>query len=156
MDVVKFLLDEWDSILIVIAVFVAVIWFIKRGEASKLKSILFQLVTKAEQEYGQGTGELKYAVVVDWLYQRMPTILKFLFTPKDINKMVESVLKYAKEKWNTNETLNEYVLTNPVAVNTEHIEAAIQKIANEVIKKEQTEEKVEEISDSEDTEEAKG
>lgn len=156
MDIVKFLLDEWDSILIVIVVFVAVIWFIKRGEASKLKSILFQLVTKAEQEYGQGTGELKYAVVVDWLYQRMPTILKFLFTPKDINKMVESVLKYAKDKWNTNETLNEYVLTNPVAVNTEHIEAAIQKIANEVIKKEQTEEKVEETSDSEDTEEAKG
>ena len=135
MDVLKFIANEWDSILIIVLAIVGVLVMIKRGETQKLKSIIFQLVTKAEQEYGSGTGELKYAVVVDWLYQRMPMILKILFTPKDISKMIESVLTYAKGKWGANEELNRYIHEG-IIYGTENIKETIQKAADEVIKDE--------------------
>jgi len=136
MDILKFIGNEWDSILIVVLLIVGLIFLAKKGETEKLKRILFQLVTKAEQEYGSGTGELKYAVVVDWLYQRIPTILKFLFTPKDISKMIESVLAYAKQKWSTNENLHEYTICEHQHVSTESIDDAVVKAAEEVIPKE--------------------
>ena len=133
MSIINFIIDQWDSILIVIGFLTVVGWFIKKGETSKLKAILFELVTKAEQQYGQGTGELKYAAVADWLYQRIPTILKVLFTPKDISKMIESVLAYAKEKWSTNETMHDMVICEHVPIPHEEIEEGIKEASEEVL-----------------------
>ena len=109
MDVLMFLANNWDSVLVIIAFILIAIVLIKRGESGILKNILFNLVTQAEKEYGEGTGKLKYAVVSDWLYQRIPTVLKFLFTSKDIEKMIEDALTTAKEKWNTNPNLVNYI-----------------------------------------------
>lgn len=105
MVIFDFIVQYWDSILIVIAFIILVLVLIKRGETVILKQILFNLVTKAEQMYGDGTGKLKYAAVADWLYQRIPVVLKFLFTAKDIEHMIESVLETAKIAWGTNEKL---------------------------------------------------
>ena len=105
MMILDFIVQYWDSILIVIAFIILVLVLIKRGETVILKQILFNLVTKAEQMYGDGTGKLKYAAVADWLYQRIPVVLKFLFTAKDIENMIESVLEAAKIAWNTNDKL---------------------------------------------------
>ena len=103
--ILDFIVQYWDSILIVIAFIILILVLIKRGETVILKQILFNLVTKAEQMYGDGTGKLKYAAVADWLYQRIPVVLKFLFTAKDIEHMIESVLEAAKIAWNTNDKL---------------------------------------------------
>lgn len=105
MAIVDFFVNYWDSILIVIGFIILVLVLIKRGEMVILKQILFNLVTKAEQMYGDGTGKLKYAAVADWLYQRIPVVLKFLFTAKDIENMIESVLEAAKVAWGSNEKL---------------------------------------------------
>ena len=105
MAIVDFFVNYWDSILIVIGFIILVLVLIKRGEMVILKQILFNLVTKAEQMYGDGTGKLKYAAVADWLYQRIPMVLKFLFTAKDIENMIESVLEAAKVAWGSNEKL---------------------------------------------------
>lgn len=105
MMIFDFIIQYWDSILIVIAFIILVLVLIKRGEMVILKQILFNLVTKAEQMYGDGTGKLKYAAVADWLYQRIPVVLKFLFTAKDIENMIESVLEAAKIAWGTNDKL---------------------------------------------------
>lgn len=102
MVIFDFIVQYWDSILIVIAFIILMLVLIKRGEMVILKQILFNLVTKAEQMYGDGTGKLKYAAVADWLYQRIPVVLKFLFTAKDIENMIESVLEAAKIAWGTN------------------------------------------------------
>ena len=110
MDVLKWLLANWDSIIVVIAMIIVVIVLLKRGETTILKQILFNLVTKAEQEYGAGTGSLKYATVADWLYQRIPNVLKLLFTSKDIERMIESALEAAKEKWGTNPNIKEFTV----------------------------------------------
>ena len=95
MNVLTFLAKNWDSVLVVVAFLAVVVVLIKRGETKILKQILFNLVTQAEKQFGSGTGSLKYAAVADWIYQRIPAVLKLLFTSSDIEKMIEAALEEA-------------------------------------------------------------
>ena len=109
MNVLTFLAKNWDSVLVVVAFLALVVVLIKRGETKILKQILFNLVTQAEKQFGSGTGSLKYAAVADWIYQRIPAVLKLLFTSSDIEKMIEDVLEEAKKAWGANENLKGYI-----------------------------------------------
>ena len=109
MAIVTFLLSYWDSILVVGALIVGLIILIKRGETKILENILYSLVTQAEKEFGDGTGSLKYAAVVDWIYQRLPAVLKLIFTEKNLNAMIEDALAKAKEQWAKNNNLQGYI-----------------------------------------------
>ena len=117
MNVLAFLAANWDSVLVVVAFLALVVVLIKRGETKILKQILFNLVTQAEKQFGSGTGSLKYAAVADWIYQRIPAVLKLLFTAKDIEKMIESVLAEAKQAWGANENLKGYIETPAIMEN---------------------------------------
>lgn len=114
MNVLTFLAKNWDSVLVVVAFLAVVVVLIKRGETKILKQILFNLVTQAEKQFGSGTGSLKYAAVADWIYQRIPAVLKLLFTSSDIEKMIEAALEEAKEAWGANENLKGYIDTPSV------------------------------------------
>lgn len=114
MNVLTFLAKNWDSVLVVVAFLALVIVLIKRGETKILKQILFNLVTQAEKQFGSGTGSLKYAAVADWIYQRIPAVLKLLFTSSDIEKMIEAALEEAKKAWGANENLKGYIDTPSV------------------------------------------
>ena len=114
MNIFQFLTANWDSVLVVIGFIVILVVLIKRGETKILKQILFNLVTQAEKQFGSGTGELKFAAVADWIYQRIPAILKILFTEKDIARMIEAVLEEAKKAWGTNKNIKTYIETPPV------------------------------------------
>ena len=114
MNVLTFLAKNWDSVLVVVAFLVLVVVLIKRGETKILKQILFNLVTQAEKQFGSGTGSLKYAAVADWIYQRIPAVLKLLFTSSDIEKMIEAALEEAKKAWGANENLKGYIDTPSV------------------------------------------
>jgi len=114
MNVLTFLAKNWDSVLVVVAFLALVVVLIKRGETKILKQILFNLVTQAEKQFGSGTGSLKYAAVADWIYQRIPAVLKLLFTSSDIEKMIEAALEEAKKAWGTNENLKGYIDTPSV------------------------------------------
>ncbi len=109
MNVLTFLAKNWDSVLVIVAFLALVVVLIKRGETKILKQILFNLVTQAEKQFGSGTGSLKYAAVADWIYQRIPAVLKLLFTSSDIEKMIEDVLEEAKKAWGANENLKGYI-----------------------------------------------
>ena len=132
MNVLTFLAKNWDSVLVVVAFLALVVVLIKRGETKILKQILFNLVTQAEKQFGSGTGSLKYAAVADWIYQRIPAVLKLLFTSSDIEKMIEAALEEAKKAWGANENLKGYIDTPSMesllvgieeqAVQTEHAE----------------------------------
>lgn len=132
MNVLTFLAKNWDSVLVVVAFLALVVVLIKRGETKILKQILFNLVMQAEKQFGSGTGSLKYAAVADWIYQRIPAVLKLLFTSSDIEKMIEAALEEAKKAWGANENLKGYIETPSVesllvgieeqAVQTEHTE----------------------------------
>lgn len=114
MNVLAFLAENWDSVLVVVAFLAVVVVLIKRGETKILKQILFNLVTQAEKQFGSGTGSLKYAAVADWIYQRIPAVLKLLFTSSDIEKMIEAALEEAKKAWGANENLKGYIETPSV------------------------------------------
>ena len=114
MNVLTFLAKNWDSVLVVVAFLAVVVVLIKRGETKILKQILFNLVTRAEKQFGSGTGSLKYAAVADWIYQRIPAVLKLLFTSSDIEKMIEAALEEAKKAWGANENLKGYIDTPSV------------------------------------------
>lgn len=114
MNVLTFLAKNWDSVLVVVAFLALVVVLIKRGETKILKQILFNLVTQAEKQFGSGTGSLKYAAVADWIYQRIPAVLKLLFTSSDIEKMIEAALEEAKKAWGSNENLKGYIDTPSV------------------------------------------
>ena len=114
MNILTFLAKNWDSVLVVVAFLALVVALIKRGETKILKQILFNLVTQAEKQFGSGTGSLKYAAVADWIYQRIPAVLKLLFTSSDIEKMIEDVLEEAKKAWGANENLKGYIETPSV------------------------------------------
>lgn len=114
MNVLTFLAENWDSVLVIVAFLAVVVVLIKRGETKILKQILFNLVTQAEKQFGSGTGSLKYAAVADWIYQRIPAVLKLLFTSSDIEKMIEAALEEAKKAWGANENLKGYIDTPSV------------------------------------------
>lgn len=114
MNVLTFLAKNWDSVLVIVAFLAVVVVLIKRGETKILKQILFNLVTQAEKQFGSGTGSLKYAAVAGWIYQRIPAVLKLLFTSNDIEKMIEDVLEEAKKAWGANENLKGYIDTPSV------------------------------------------
>lgn len=114
MNILTFLAKNWDSVLVVVAFLALVVALIKRGETKILKQILFNLVTQAEKQFGSGTGSLKYAAVADWIYRRIPAVLKLLFTSSDIEKMIEAALEEAKKAWGANENLKGYIDTPSV------------------------------------------
>lgn len=89
-------------------------WLPSPGDYVLCLYILFNLVTQAEKQFGSGTGSLKYAAVADWIYQRIPAVLKLLFTSSDIEKMIEAALEEAKKAWGANENLKGYIDTPSV------------------------------------------
>lgn len=109
MSLINFLLSNWDSALLIIAVIVGAIVLYRRGEVSLLENVLFAFVVKAEREFGGGTGELKKAAVVGWVYERLPKIATLIISRQTIERLIESVLAYAKQKWAANPKLSEYI-----------------------------------------------
>ena len=109
MNIVNFLLTNWDSILIIIAVIVVLIVLRIRGEKKLFNYILLALVTEAERQYGSGTGELKKAAVISWAYGKLPAILKIIVTETRLAQWIEDALTYAKIKWADNAAIGDYV-----------------------------------------------
>jgi len=108
---IEFLTDYWDSMLVIVLFIVICIVLVRKGSTQYVKQMLFYLVTRAEAEYGSGTGELKYAAVTTWLYERMPAIIKFFFTAKQIDAMIEAAVQQMKEYLSTNESAKALVVS---------------------------------------------
>lgn len=98
----NFIVSNWDSILFVLVAIAALIILYRRGAKKEVFEILFYLVTTAEEEFGSGTGELKFAAVTTWIYERLPAITKLLFTSKQIDNMIEDAVQRMKEYLESN------------------------------------------------------
>lgn len=100
--IMQFIMAYWDSVLAVIAFLTLCVLLIRRGAAHYVKRMLFYLVTEAERKLGSGTGQLKYAAVTTWLYEKTPAIVKFFFTAKQIDILIEAAVQEMKEYLNSN------------------------------------------------------
>ena len=96
------IMNNWDSVLVVILFVIAVILMLRRGAKKQVNEMLFYLVTEAEDYFGSGTGQLKYAAVVTWLYERLPAIVRFIFTQKQIDEMIEEAVQRMKQYLESN------------------------------------------------------
>lgn len=94
---INLILRYWDSILVVILFALFLLYLIKKGAIKQVNEILFYLVTEAEKQFGGGTGQLKYAAVVAWLYERLPLVTKFLITAKQLDEMIEESVHRMKD-----------------------------------------------------------
>ncbi len=110
MSFLEFLGMHWSSILVVAAVIVVCIVLIKKGYSKYVKEIVFYLVCEAESVYGNGTGELKYAAVTSWLYDKLPAIVKVFFSAKEIDSMIEAAVEEMKQWLSSNEEANALIV----------------------------------------------
>ena len=85
------------DILTVILFVLLCIFLLRKGYENKVKEMLFYLVCKAEELYGNGTGELKYSAVVTWIYEKLPPIMRLLFTTKQIDTYIEEAVVRMKD-----------------------------------------------------------
>lgn len=109
MKVLEFIIANWDFLLLIVAAIVAVVFAIYKGNKSVVMRMLYSLVTEAEHTYGSGTGSLKLAAVVDAIYPNLPAVIKLFITDKTLVKWVEDALAAAKEAWQQNAAIAEYV-----------------------------------------------
>jgi len=86
------------------------LFLVKRGATKQVREILFYLVTKAEAEFGRGTGELKFAAVTTWIYERLPAIVRLLFTTKEIDNLIEEAVQKMKEYLESNKKAKALIL----------------------------------------------
>lgn len=89
--------DNLSSILVAIAVIVGLIFLYKAGKKEMVKKVVLDLVVKAELAFGNGTGELKYAEVVAGIYDKLPAIVIFFLSQKEIDSMIEGAVCHMKK-----------------------------------------------------------
>ena len=96
-----------DAIIILVAVVLLIVAY-KAGHRNTVKKIILSLVVQAEKALGSGTGELKYAMVIEAIYNKLPAVMRFLFTPEEIDNMIEEGVDKLKEILASGVTLDGY------------------------------------------------
>ena len=121
MNVLKFMIENWDFFLLIAAAVTAVAFFAFKGNKSVVMKMLYALVTEAEKEFGGGTGSLKLAAVISKIYPKLPALLKLFVSEKILTKWIEDALVAAKEAWKQNAAIEGYIEKpcDHVAENTE-------------------------------------
>ena len=99
MDILNLIVNNWDSVLVVLAVVGVLVFLLVRGNKKVVYKILYSLVTEAEKQYGGGTGTLKQATVIGWVYDRLPAVVRMFVSAKTLAKWVDEVVETAKAHW---------------------------------------------------------
>lgn len=99
MDVLNFIVEHWDFILLIVAAIAAVVFFSFKGNKPVIMRMLYVLVNEAEEAFGSGTGPLKLAAVISEAYPKLPAVIKLFITEKTLVKWIETALVAAKEAW---------------------------------------------------------
>lgn len=132
MKILEFIMANWDNILVGIALIGALItgvyqWvkvngpkFAAMTTAEKIAyvkrllenliPVALVLVTDAEIKWGNGTGELKRADVIDQLYARIPDEFKKYITEENLDAVLEAALEAAKKLWAENPNVKQVMV----------------------------------------------
>ena len=81
----------------------------KAAVTENLRQLILGWVTDAEHDLGGGTGKLKSSKVAAMIYANIPDDLKPLFSPNEIQDMIDTVLEDAKKYWEKNSKAREYI-----------------------------------------------
>ncbi len=104
-----FFVANWDIVLLVIVLVAVLVYLWVRGGKSVVFKMLYAMVTEAEKEFGNGTGALKLASVIDKIYLKLPMLVRLFITADTLQKWVEMVLEEAKKTWEQNNDIAKYI-----------------------------------------------
>ena len=116
MKILKWLLDNWDNVAVILGAIIALIIRIRQNGKGELKNIALKYITDAEKEFDSNMGTIKFATVAEKLYNKIPSAVRIFFTKKDIEKLIESTLKTMKDQLKDNTSLQEYVGEVPTKI----------------------------------------
>lgn len=105
---IEFIQANLASIIVVVIAIIGLLVLYKLGKKDTVKKIVLALVVQAEKNLGSGTGELKYAMVIDAIYNKLPFILRFLFNKKELDAFIEEAVSKMKELLSKGVTLTGY------------------------------------------------
>lgn len=105
---IEFIQANLASIIVVVIAIIGLLVLYKLGKKDTVKKIVLALVVQAEKTLGSGTGELKYAMVIDAIYNKLPFILRFLFNKKELDTFIEEAVSKMKELLSKGVTLTGY------------------------------------------------
>lgn len=105
MQVINFIITNWDFLLLIVLSVAAVVFYAFKGNKSVIMKMLYALVTEAEKELGGGTGSLKLASVIAKIYPHIPAVVKMFITEETLTQWIEEALLKAKEEWARNPAL---------------------------------------------------
>lgn len=113
MELLDFILQNWDLILGALAIIIVAVLAVVKQEKAVIFKMLYSLVTEAEKQYGSGTGELKLSSVIAQIYEKAPAAAKVI-PVSTLQKWVEDALTAAKEKWAKNANVATYITPDSV------------------------------------------
>lgn len=93
----NFIKLNWGSIITIIFVVVGLLYLYKNGKKEFVRQAVLSLVVQAEKALGSGTGELKYAMVVENIYKMLPGILTLLISKKELDNIIEDSVQHLKD-----------------------------------------------------------
>lgn len=112
---INFMIENWYHIVAAIAILVVagvfVYEFVKKPRSVQIEKIeewLLYAVTKAEETYGSGTGQIKLRMVYDMFVSRFPEAGKIV-SFEAFSMMVDKALEKMKKMLEDNKVLAEKV-----------------------------------------------
>ena len=115
---INLLLENWQIIVIAIAVIAVAIYFVyafvkmpKNEQLSKLQEWLLWAVAEAEKQLGSGTGQLKLRYVYDMFIGRFPSLSKMI-SFEAFSLLVDRALEKFEQLLSTNKKVDEYIHEN--------------------------------------------
>lgn len=88
----------WSDILLVLVVAGVLAILYKKGKKDLVKSIVKTLVVKAQIALGSTTDTAKYNLVIATLYEKLPLILRLVFTKVEINTYIKDSVTWLNTK----------------------------------------------------------
>jgi hypothetical protein len=107
MKMLHFILANLDSAIVLLLFVGLTAYIVTKKRWDLLDKVLFGLVTWAEREYGNGTGALKLAEVIQRFYPQIPMLIRVFLSKEKIEAIVNKALSDAKELWGKNPKLIE-------------------------------------------------
>lgn len=80
---------------LIVVVIGAYAWY--RGKKQEVIRMICYFVQVAEDKFGSGTGDIKYAYVIERIYPILPGVLKFFFTEKQLDIWITEAVDKLQE-----------------------------------------------------------
>lgn len=95
--VYSFIKNNMVDIILILLLAASGLILYKRGHRELVRKMVLSLVVEAEKKLGSGTGRLKYDMVLEGLYKRLPLPLRVIYTQQQLDDLIEDAVSRLKD-----------------------------------------------------------